>query len=134
MSLSNRSLIGRGWAFPLRPRNGALSWTEGEEKIKQSIMIILTTAPGERVMLPAFGCGLNELMFQPNTVQWQGAIQDRVRDALVNWEPRIDVIDVRVESPAEAKHIALIHIDYRVRSNNAFYNLVYPFYLNEGPR
>ena len=59
-------------------------------------------------------------------------MQQRVRDALIRWEPRIDVLDVRVEAPSAQKHVLLIRIDYRVRANNAFYNLVYPFFLQEG--
>ncbi|MCA9908387.1 MAG: GPW/gp25 family protein, partial [Anaerolineae bacterium] len=60
-------------------------------------------------------------------------VQSRVQDALVRWEPRIDVLDVRVETPPEARNFLLIRIDYRIRANNAFYNLVYPFFLTEGP-
>jgi phage baseplate assembly protein W len=62
----------------------------------------------------------------------RGIVQARVRDALIRWEPRIDVIDVRVETPPDARNYLLIRIDYRIRTNNAFFNLVYPFFINEG--
>jgi len=62
----------------------------------------------------------------------RGIVQQKVREALTRWEPRIDVVDVRVETPLEARNHLLIRIDYRVRANNAFYNLVYPFFINEG--
>lgn len=125
--------LGRGWAFPIKPDlNGRLTFLSGEEKIRQSIWIILGTAPGERQMLPEFGCGIHDLVFEPNTAALRGFVQTRVRDALTRWEPRINVIDVRVETPPEARNYLLIRVDYRIRSNNAFFNLVYPFFINEG--
>ena|SRR5215207_1539969 len=128
-----RDFIGRGWSFPVRPGpTGRLSFSAGEEKIRQSIWLIMSTAPDERQMRPGFGCGIHDLVFEPNTAALRGLVQTRVREALVRWEPRIDVTDVRVESEPEARNYMLIRIDYRVRSNNAFYNLVYPFFINEG--
>jgi hypothetical protein len=85
-------------------------------------------------MRPLFGCGIWDLVMEPNTPQLHGRVLARVREALVRWEPRIDVRDVRVESPPEQKQLLLIRIDYRIRSNNAAYNLVYPFFLEEGVR
>lgn len=128
-----RDFTGRGWSFPVRPGpGGRLSFSAGEEKIRQSIWLIMSTAPDERQMRPGFGCGIHDLVFEPNTSALRGLVQTRVREALVRWEPRIDVTDVRVESEPEARNYMLIRIDYRVRSNNAFYNLVYPFFINEG--
>ena len=128
-----REFYGKGWSFPIRPRNdGRLALTGGEEKIRQSIWIILSTAQGERQMRPEFGCGIHDLVFQPNTVSLRGQVQEEVRDALRQWEPRIDVIDIRVEQPSTARNHLLIQIDYRIRSSNSLYNLVYPFFINEG--
>lgn len=129
----NEDIIGRGWSFPVKPgADGRLHYTGDEEKIRQSIWIILGTAPGERQMRPTFGCGIHDLVFQANTAALRGMVAEKVRTALVRWEPRIDVVDVRVEAPAEARNYLFIYIDYRIRTNNAFYNLVYPFYINEG--
>jgi phage baseplate assembly protein W len=124
--------LGTGWAFPIRPVAGGIPLASGADKVRQSIWLILSTAPGERPMRPDFGCGIHDLVFMPNTVALRGLVQAKVREALVKWEPRIDVSDVRVESPAEAGNQLLIRVDYAIRSNNAFFNLVYPFYLNEG--
>jgi uncharacterized protein len=125
--------LGRGWSFPVKPTlGGRLALIGGEEKIRQSLWIILSTAPGERQMRPDFGCGIHDLVFEPNTAALRGIVQAAVRQALTRWEPRIDVIDVRVETTPEARQYLLIRIDYRVRTNNAFYNLVYPFFINEG--
>jgi uncharacterized protein len=129
------AFLGRGWAFPvLGAPNGGVAMVEGAEGIEQAIEIILGTSPGERVMRPEFGCGIWELVMEANTAQLHGRVKARVREALVKWEPRIDVLDVRVEAPEEEKHVLLIRLDYRIRANNTFYNLVYPFFLQEGVR
>ncbi len=105
---------------------------EGEEAVEQAIAIILGTSPGERVMRPEFGCGIWELVMEANTAQLHGRVQARVQEALTRWEPRIDVLAVRVEAPPEQKNVLLIRIDYRILANNAFFNFVYPFFLQEG--
>jgi phage baseplate assembly protein W len=126
--------LGRGWSFPIKPDlNGRLNYLAGDDKIRQSIWLILGTAPGEREMLPEFGCGIHDLVFEANTAALRGLIQANVRAALTRWESRIDVMEVQVETPVDARNYLLIRIDYRIRANNAFYNLVYPFYINEGP-
>jgi phage baseplate assembly protein W len=109
-----------------------LKLTGGEEKIRQSIQIILGTAPGERQMRPNFGCGIQDLVFQPNTSALRALVVEQVRSSLTLWEPRIDVVGVSADVPPEGRNYLLIRIDYRIRSNNAFHNLVYPFFLNEG--
>jgi uncharacterized protein len=128
-----RSFLGKGWPFPPRiSRDTPLALLGGDEKIRQSIWIILSTAPGERLMLPEFGCGVHDLVFEANTAALRAQVEEKIRLAMLRWEPRIDVLDVRVETTPEARNYLLIRIDYRVRSNNALFNLVYPFFLNEG--
>jgi phage baseplate assembly protein W len=128
-----KDLLGRGWPIPLAVEPGArLDLLGGDEKIRQSIWLILSTAPGERQMLPAFGCGIHDLVFEANTAALRGVLQGKVRDALTRWEPRIDLLDVRVEAQPERRNYLLIRVDYRVRGNNSLYNLVYPFFVNEG--
>lgn len=130
---SGTAFLGRGPAFPIKPGPArALPMAEGEEKVRQSIWLILATAPGERRMRPDFGCGIHDLVFQANTTALHGVVAERVRTALVTWEPRIDVLDVLVDAPVEATNTLLIRISYRIRSNNTVYNLVYPFFLTEG--
>ncbi|HEX9619369.1 MAG TPA: GPW/gp25 family protein [Polyangiaceae bacterium] len=128
------SVLGTGWSFPLKPTpGGRLPWVGDGEKVRQSIWLLLSTAPGERVMLPNFGCGIHDLVFEANTASLRGLVVQKVRDALNRWEPRIDVVDVRAETAPDAANRLELRIDYRLRSNNSFYNLVYPFFLNEGP-
>jgi hypothetical protein len=125
--------LGRGWAFPVTAtRDGTIGMAAGPAAIEQAIAIILGTSVGERVMRPEFGCGIWELVMEANTAQLHGRVQVRVRDALTRWEPRIDVLDVQAATSPDQKNMLLIRIDYRVRSNNAAYNLVYPFFLQEG--
>jgi phage baseplate assembly protein W len=132
-TLDNADFLGRGWAFPIAAsRAGRIEYVAGADAIEEAIEILLGTSPGERLMRPELGCGIWELVMEANTAQLHGRVQVRVRDALVRWEPRIDVLDVRVESPPEQKNVLLIRIDYRIRANNAAYNLVYPFFLQEG--
>lgn len=110
----------------------AFGLCEGEEKIRQSIRLILATAPGERIMRPDFGCGIHELLFEPLTPALVALVADRVSTALARWEPRIDVLKVDVRIPGSGSQTLLLDITYRTRANNAVSNMVYPFYLQEG--
>jgi phage baseplate assembly protein W len=130
-----RAFLGVGWAFPVaRDPRGEIQVAAYEEDVHQAIRLILGTNQGERVMRPDFGAGLRALLFEPMSVTTLSLVQHRVERALVEWEPRIDVLDVRVGfGPRGAASGTLqIEIDYRVRATNTFYNLVYPFYLLEG--
>jgi phage baseplate assembly protein W len=122
--------LGRGWSFPVKPGpDGRLPFAEGAEKIRQSIWIILGTAPGERVMRPDFGCGIHDRVFDVNNAGTAGAVAAAVREALALWEPRIDVLDVYAAPDPSRRDRLLIEINYQLRSTNSRFNLVYPFYL-----
>jgi len=126
------SFLGQGWAFPLKlDASGDFAMTSDEEDIRQAIRIILSTKPGERAMRPDFGAGLDVLVFEPINNTTCALARQRVEQALVNWEPRIDSITVQVTPDPQAARL-MIDIAYRVRNTNTFYNLVYPFYLMEG--
>ena len=128
MSLLNR--LGRGWDFPVRPdpRAGALAYTGGPEKVRQSIGIILDTEPGERIMRPTFGCGLRRFLMKPNTTATRALIKQEVERALAAGEPRIKVNAVVVE-PGDDPALVLIQIFYAHLRDGRQDNLVYPFYL-----
>ena len=127
-----KAFLGRGFAFPVDvDAQGAIAMAEYEEDIRQAIRIILDTNPGERVMRPDFGAGLNALVFEPINTHTMALAKYRVQQALVQWEPRIDSVGVSVTADAPNGKLN-IDIRYRVRSTNTFYNLVYPFYLQEG--
>jgi phage baseplate assembly protein W len=124
--------LGQGWAYPIAPDARGPRYAAGPDKIRQSIWLILSTAKGERPMLPAFGCGIHDLVFAANTAGLRGLVAAEVRDALIRWEPRIDVLDVLVETPEDAGNRIVVSITGRIRENNAALNLVYPFFLSEG--
>ena len=127
-----REFLGVGWKFPLQVTpNGAIASARFEQRIEESIYIILSTAPGERVMQPNFGCGIHDLVFEPNSAVTLSLVVDQVRKALVSFEPRIDVLTVNADTAPEQPNVLLIRIDYRIRATNSFGNLVYPFYITE---
>jgi phage baseplate assembly protein W len=125
-----RAFLGVGWGFPVEvdKKTGAIETAAHEASVRQSIWLILGTAKGERVMRPDFGCGIYDLVFELNDAATAGKVAQSVREALLAFEPRLDVVDVQVR-PDEAGEVMLISIDYQVRATNNAFNLVYPFYL-----
>ena len=129
---SNPEFLGVGWAFPVQLNNSSeVAAAAYEEDIRQAIHIILGTEPGERVMRPDFGAGLRGLVFETVNTTTKARIRQRVETTLIRWEPRIEVISIRVEADGPMANKLLIHIQYKVRRSNTFDNLVYPFYLVE---
>jgi uncharacterized protein len=127
-----REFLGVGWKFPIRVNaRGGLSYSQHEQDIEEAVWLILATAKGERVMEPNFGCGIHDYVFAPNNPGTRGSITYEVQAALAEFERRIDVENVRVESFPESDNRLLVYVDYRIRYNNAKRNLVYPFYLTE---
>ena len=128
-----KAFLGVGWSSPLAVDGaGSIALSSYEEDVRQAILIILGTAKGERVMRSDFGCGLKALVFEPINTTTKELVRLRVQEALTAWEPRIDQVKVTVTSSAAVSGQLQIRISYRIRSTNTFYNLVYPFYLNEG--
>jgi phage baseplate assembly protein W len=122
--------IGRGISFPLRvDQSGGIALAEGGDGIDASIRMALSTAPGERVMRPQFGCRIWDLLFEPVNANTLGLMAEAVRDALSQWEPRIEVDDVEVEPDPASPARVVIRILYRMRATNDRRNLVYPFYV-----
>jgi phage baseplate assembly protein W len=124
--------LGRGWGFPIAiGADDEINMVADEDDIREAIRIILETDPGERVMRPDFGAGLRRMVFEPINTSTMTLVQQRVEAALVAWEPRIEVQQVVVSAERAALGVLDIRIDYLVRTTNTFYNLVYPFYLQE---
>lgn len=130
-----REFLGTGWQFPVRTnRRGDVELSSGIDDIEESIRIVLGTAKGERVMRPEFGCGIHDYVFTTVNATALTLVETAVEDALVQWEPRIEVLDVDASREGTERGKLAISIDYRVRSSNTEHNLVYPFYLTEGRR
>jgi phage baseplate assembly protein W len=148
----DHEFLGRGWRFPPALDLKGVAMSAYEQKIAESIRIVLGTSKGERVMRPEFGCGIHDLVFEPAAESTLTLIRAAVREALILWEPRVELLDVRIEAapghrlrispsgdrtgslpPAAIRDGALIiGIDYRIRSTNNEFNLVYPFFLKQG--
>lgn len=125
--------LGKGWSFPpeFYAQGAAVEMKEGEDDIKQSLQILLSTALQERIMQSGFGCDLNRFLFEETS---QGVINDirsTVSNAILNHESRILVDDIKLENSDLENGLITISIDYTVHMTNTRSNLVYPFYINE---
>lgn len=126
-----REFLGVGWKFPLQVTpTGAIALSRYEQSIEEAVYSILSTSKGERVMLD-FGVGIHDMVFSPNNTGTVSMVGRQVREALVRWEPRIDVLDVSAETSVEQPNLLLIRVSYRIRANHALGSLVFPFFINE---
>ncbi|MCC7299295.1 MAG: GPW/gp25 family protein [Bacteroidia bacterium] len=128
--------LGRGWAFPPKfiKSTGSASFSaemvSETTDIDQSIQILLSTIIGERIMLPEFGCNLDDLLFEPINTTLVTSMTDRVKKALMRFEPRIKLDSMNVFK-SETEGLISITLEYTIRATNTRNNLVFPFYTNE---
>lgn len=134
MSASDSSFLGTGWSFPPTfTRAGyTVEMSSAERDIRESLWILFSTTPGERIMVPKYGCSLWEMVFRGIDKSLVTDLEDAVATAILDWEPRIDVVAVSVEPDATVDGKVLVSVDYVVRQTNSRSNLVYPFYVEEG--
>lgn len=122
-------ILGRGFAFPLAiGAHGGIAPQRLDAKVRESILVILGTQPGDRLMRPDFGCDLGSLVFAGNTPATANLATYHVEEALRRWEPRIELQGVTVENDTGAGRL-LIHVRYRLRATLEPGSLIYPFYL-----
>lgn len=128
------SFLGRGWAFPpsFDTKSKKSVMAEEDEDIRQSLFIILSTTPGERIMNPKFGCDLASCVFDNVDSLAINRMKDLIRTAILNYEPRITLHEVVVDTRDSFEGIVNIYLDYTIRKINVRTNIVYPFYLKEG--
>ncbi|MGB0640987.1 MAG: GPW/gp25 family protein [Myxococcota bacterium] len=122
---SQKEFLGRGWAFPFRfdSATGRVGFSEFEENIRQCITIILATRPGERQMLPDFGCRIHELLFSPNTSTTSLIAEGYVREALAKWEPRVECEQVSAQpDPSGAIRVEVV---YRIIATDSVHSAVH---------
>lgn len=131
---TKESFLGRGWGFPpeFSKTTKSVLLTEDETDIEKSLEILLSTRPGERIMVPEYGCNLDELLFKPLNLTLKTFVADLIKTAILYHESRIDVEKVRIEQSTENDGILLIYVDYLIRITNSRKNMVYPFYKTEG--
>jgi phage baseplate assembly protein W len=130
----DKNFLGSGWAFsPVfeKTAKNAVMVT-AEEDIRESLRILLGTAPGERVMHPSYGCGLNRMVFENINESTITEIKDIIQKAILHFEARITLEDVYVDSTNAHDGVLKIGLDYTIRTTNTRRNVVFPFYLHEG--
>lgn len=132
--LGATDFLGRGWSFPpsFDLGSGSVEMTDGVEDIRRSLQILLTTTAGERAMQPKYGCNLEELLFESLDTTTRSIVKDRIRTAILYFEPRIDVETIGIEPSVEGEGELLVSIAYVVRATNSRHNVVFPFHRNEG--
>lgn len=126
--------LGRGWSFPptFNRSYAGVEMLEQEADIASSLEILLGTAQDERVMLPRYGCNLEELLFENLDTRTKTLMADKIESAILYHEPRINLESVRLDENRELEGVVLIEIVYRVKSTNSRFNFVYPYYKLEG--
>ncbi len=128
----DREFLGKGWRFPVAINlTGGVASSAYEENIRESIFVILGTAPGERIKRPEFGCQIHDLMFAPNNPTTAALAEHYCEEALIKWEPRIEDIAVDAQVSADEPNRLDIRISYVVAETNEERNMVYPFYLRQ---
>ncbi|GAB2460630.1 GPW/gp25 family protein [Jatrophihabitans fulvus] len=124
------SFVGRGFYWPMEvDHTGSIRLTSTDEDVERSMRIILSTAPGERLMRPRFGCEIWDLLFEPVTPELFGRIAHAVFDALGQWEPRVEIESVTPFGDEDDASLVNIHVAYTMRDTNEPHNLVFPFYV-----
>ncbi|MCI4668283.1 MAG: GPW/gp25 family protein [Bacteroidia bacterium] len=126
--------IGKGWSFPIKfnSDNGNVSMASGKEDIEESLAIIMSTAIGERLMMPDFGTDIHQLMFENLTTTLKTHTANRLRITLSQYEPRIKLEDIQLHETLERASMLEIHITYTIKMTNSRHNLVFPYYYKEG--
>ena len=133
-SMNDAGFLGRGWGFhPAFSGGGRRArMAEAESDIQESLFVLLSTSPGERIMQPDYGCGLRDMVWENFDSSTVTDLVDRVERAILFFEPRIVVDEVAVDLSREDEGILSIDVHYRVRGTNNRSNMVYPFYFLEG--
>ncbi len=132
--MKNESFLGTGWSFPptFSNNSGTVEMVSDEKDIFQSLNILLTTQLKERVMRSDFGCDLSALLYESITVTLLTKIKGIIENAIVLYEPRIDLLDVEFNMEDTNGGMIKIEITYRIRATNSRKNYVFPYYLEEG--
>jgi phage baseplate assembly protein W len=133
-SAGKMDFLGKGWSFPpsFDSDTQSVDVTEKNDDIRKSLQILLTTTVGERVMQPKYGCNMEDLLFESLDTTTKTLIKDRIRTAILYFEPRIDATRIELNPQNGLEGELLIEIDYVVRATNSRFNFVFPFYRNEG--
>ena len=132
--MDDPGFLGRGWAFPPRfdGASGEAATVSADDDIVESLAILFQTSQGERVMRPAYGSALRDLVFEPLDTETEVAIERAISRAILFYEPRIELIGVTAKAYDVAEGRLEISVAYQVRATNSRHNVVFPYYLREG--
>lgn len=130
----NNDFLGRGWSFPptFSQELQGVEMVTREADITSSLEVLLTTALGERIMLPDYGCNMDELIFEALDATTKALIADKIETAILYFESRIELENVFLDDSRGLEGVILIEITYRIRATNSRFNFVFPFYKQEG--
>ncbi len=129
---NDRDFLGKGLRFPVSINlNGGVSSSALEENVRQSIFIILGTAPGERIRRPDFGCKIHDLMFAPNNAMTAARAEIYCEEAIYKYEPRIESVTCRAMPNPSQPNVLDLKVQYIIAGTNSEKNLVFPFYLKD---
>jgi phage baseplate assembly protein W len=130
----NTSFLGTGWSFPpqFNQAEDTVDMTSEEFDIQKSLEILLATTKGERVMLPDYGCNLDEMVFEPMTTTFKTYMREMIRTAIIFYEARILLNSVTIDDSRENEGVIILSLDYTIRTTNSRFNFVYPYYKKEG--
>ncbi|BDS13991.1 GPW/gp25 family protein [Aureispira anguillae] len=130
----NKSFLGSGWSFPPRflESTEGLELSHDDRDIAESIFILLSTTPGERVMNPSYGCDLHSMVFSSISTSTKTRIEDLIATAILYYEPRINLVSIVIDDKDQLEGKLDINITYDIKGTNSRKNMVYPFYLTEG--
>ncbi|MCY1718977.1 GPW/gp25 family protein [Prolixibacteraceae bacterium Z1-6] len=129
-----KSFLGTGWSFPpeFKKETKGVKMLQDEDDIKSSLEILLTTRLGERIMVPDYGCNLNELLFKPLNLALKIYVIDLIKTAILYHEPRMEITKISISQSDDLSGKLFINIDYIIRVTNSRKNMVFPFYKEEG--
>jgi len=131
--LQNLSFLGRGWSFPPEFAYAPLGvrMVADDDDIRASLAILLGTTAGERFLRPKYGLDMHELLFEPMSTTMRTYIEDRVRTAILIYEPRVNLVALTLDTSEQPAGRVTLELEYVVRATNSRYNLVYPFYATD---
>ncbi|MEM7296359.1 MAG: GPW/gp25 family protein [Pseudomonadota bacterium] len=134
MADPDAGFLGRGWSFPpaLDPATGRAVMVSAEDDIVESLRILISTRPGERIMQPDYGCRLSDLVFEPMGEETETQVETTIRQAILFFEPRITAEEIEVSTQDWLEGHLSVRIEYRVIQTNTRANMVFPFYQSEG--
>lgn len=127
------TFLGRGWAFPpeFSEADGSVLMVSAEEDIRQSLIILLSTRLGERIMQPRYGCNLQGFVFESTDISTLTFLRDTIETAILYHEPRIVLEGIELADRTGREGVVLLDIRYTIIATNTRFNLVYPFYIRE---